>query len=206
MFGFVGKIHNYFTKLPDKKRYIEFITALLSIPVLLTVIFINYMSIQERNKIPENSNKQPIITIVQQGATDTEKPLQPSPTESPECLPQVGEITIENPEENSTISANPLTIDIERIDDGKKYCSIVWSYRINSGNWSDYSDKDISIYNMDSGEKTLELRVKSIVSGAEKNIIRKFTYKNTQEVPTPTPSSTSTPTPTPTVEVTPQAQ
>ena len=93
---------------------------------------------------------------------------------------------------------------MERVQDGKKYCSIVWSYRINSGSWSDFSDKDISIFNMESGEKILELKIKSIVSGEEKNISRKFTYKNTQEVPTPTVTVTSTPTPTPspTIEIT----
>lgn len=199
MLGFFANIRNYFSKLLDKKRYLEFITALLSVPVLLTVLFINYMSIQERSNTKEEKDKQPIITIVQQGNDDEKKP---SPTEGPECLPEIGEIDVTNPEDGATISSNPLTITIERVDDGEKYCSIVWSYRINSGTWSDFSDKDISIFNMDSGDKTLELKIKSIVSGEERNITRKFTYKNTQEVPTPTPSATATPTPSPTIEIT----
>ncbi len=201
MFKFFGNIRTYFGKLLDKKRYLEFITALLSVPVLLTVLFLNYMNIQERNKTPEVTEKQPIITIVQQTRSDEKKP---SPTETAECIAEIGEINIETPEEGETISVNPLTIDVERVQDGKKYCSIVWSYRINSGSWSDFSDKDISIFNMESGEKILELKIKSIVSGEEKNISRKFTYKNTQEVPTPTVTVTSTPTPTPspTIEIT----
>lgn len=199
MFRFFDNVRNYFSKLLDKKRYLEFITALLSVPVLITVLFINYMSIQERNQSPQDTQKQPIITIVQQGDSSEKKP---TPTDTVECLPEIGDINIETPQEGATISSNPLTIDVERVQDGKKYCSIVWSYRINSGTWSDFSDKDISVFNMESGEKTLELKVKSIVSGEERNITRKFIYKNTQEVPTPTPTATSTPAPSPTIEIT----
>lgn len=203
MFEFFGNIRTYFGKLLDKKRYLEFITALLSVPVLLTVLFLNYSNIQDRKKTTPDSQIQPIITIVQQGTSEKK---EPSPTETAECLPEIGGITIESPEEGSTISSNPLSIDVKRVQDGKKYCSIVWSYRINSGSWSDFSDKDISIFNMESGEKILELKVKSIVSGEEKDISRTFTYKNTQDVPTPTITVTSTPTPTitpsPSIEIT----
>jgi hypothetical protein len=199
MFKFFGNIRTYFGKLLDKKRYLEFLTALLSVPVLITVLFLNYSNIQDRKKTTLDTQIQPIITIVQQGTSEKK---EPSPTETAECLPEIGGITIDTPQEGASISSNPLAINIERVQDGEKYCSIVWSYRINSGNWSDFSDKDISIFNMESGEKTLELKIKSIVSGEEKNITRKFTYKNTQEVPTPTPSATATPSPSPTIEIT----
>lgn len=203
MFSFLGKIRNYFSKLLDKKRYLEFITAFLSVPVLLTVLFLNYSNIKDRNKTPTTTDKQPIITIIQQKDSEDKQAL---PTEGPECIAKVGAIEVTNPEEGATISSNPLTISIDRVDDGKKYCSIVWSYRINSGTWSDFTDKDISIFNMDSGDKTLELKIKSIVSGEERNITRNFTYKNTQEVPTPTPSATATPSPSPTIGLTQEAQ
>ena len=46
---------------------------------------------------------------------------------------------------------------------------------------------------MDSGKKTLELKVKSIVTGAEKTLIRVFNYENKMQIATPTLTNTPTP-------------
>lgn len=193
-----------FRDLPDKKKYIEVITATLSIPVLLSVIYMNYINIQEKRSVPEVTDtvvEEPkdttptIITIIRD-REPTDVPsgtdITPTPTTSTkdECIKDIGPIDILTPEENSSVSGNPLDIDI-RYDQGD-YCSVVWSYRINSGQWSEYSDNDIVIYNMSSGKKTLELRVKSLASNQNKTLTRVFTYQNTDEVPTPT--STITPT------------
>ncbi|QQS43301.1 hypothetical protein IPM65_04010 [Candidatus Roizmanbacteria bacterium] len=201
-----AKFLDSFRNLPDKKKYIEVITATLSIPVLLSVIYMNYINIQEKRNGPDTSDpvaEQPkdttptIITIIRDN--DNEPTTAPenedgTPTPTPEskgeCIKDIGPIDILSPQENSTVSGNPLDIDI-RYDQGD-YCSVVWSYRINNGQWSDYSDNDIVIYNMSSGKKTLELRVRSLVSNQNKTLTRVFTYQNTDEQ-IPTPTNTVTP-------------
>ncbi len=205
-----AKFLDSFRNLPDKKKYIEVVTATLSIPVLLSVVYMNYMNIQEKRSGSDNKDtvvEQPkdstptIITIIRDGEREpTEAPdeeeLTPTPTtgSKEECIKDIGPIDIISPQENTTVSGNPLDIDI-RYDQGD-YCSVVWSYRINNGQWSEYSDNDIVIYNMSSGKKTLELRVKSLVSNQNKTLTRVFTYQNTDtEIPTPT--STITPTSSP---------
>lgn len=200
-----AKLLNSFRNLPDKKKYIEVVTATLSIPVLLSVVYMNYMNIQEKrngqNKkdtvVEQPKDSTPtIITIIRDGEKqvtpepDIDLTPTPTPTTKEECIKDIGPIDILTPAENSTVTGNPLDIDI-RYDQGD-YCSVVWSYRINQGPWSDYSDNDIVIYNMSSGKKTLELRVKSLVSNKNTTLTRVFTYQNTDEVPTP--SSTPTPT------------
>ena len=186
---------NWLSNLPHKKQYIELLTAVLSVPVLLTVVYMNYLSIQEKRHkdelTPTPTPPQSVVTIIKENDNPTPR-VSESDTE---CNPEIGPITIVNPEENASESDNPLEIDIQYTKG--TYCSVVWSYRINASNWSEYNDNDIQIYNMPSGEKTLELRVKSIVSGQEKKIIRTFKYTNNQEVATPTNSPTATPTPTP---------
>lgn len=191
--------------LPNKKNYLEFVTALLSIPVLLTVVYMNYLSIQEKRQKEEASPSpaptQSVVTIIR------EREIDRSPTETQEsketdteCEAGIGNIEIANPEEGKTISDNPLEIDINYTKGS--YCAAVWSYRLNGGNWSDYTDNNIEIYNLPSGEKKLELRVKNIVSGDTQTVERNFIYKNTNEVPTPTSvPPTNTPTPLPTASV-----
>ncbi len=207
MFGFVTKIRNWFTGLPDKKRYFELITAFLSIPVLLSVIFVNYFSIQERrNEEDKNPSPTPaVITIIER--QDTPSPDEPTSKltvtkNQTQCEAEIGPIEITSPAENETLSDNPLCITIVRDNPNNKYCAVVWSQRINNSSWSDFTDREICIYNMDSGKKILELKVKSIVTGAEKTLKRVFTYENLTQIATPTPSDTPTPTVTiePTIE------
>lgn len=167
----------------------------------------NYVNIQEKRTVPEptpsvtveqpHSTSPTVITIIRDVTNPTPTPelnvspsLAPSPTI---CLKEIGPIAIRSPEENATVTSNPLQIFID-YDQGD-YCSVVWSYRLNDGTWSEYGDNDIVIYNLPSGKKTLELRVKSIASPASKTLKRTFTYTNPQETITPT----STPTPTPTI-------
>lgn len=200
------KLYEKLVRLPHKKMYVEFVTAILSIPVLLTVVYMNYLSIQEKRTkdalTPTPAPTQSIVTIIRERQPDRE-PTAPStdkPIADVECEPGIGTVEITNPEEASTINDNPIeiVIDYEQGDN----CAVVWSYRINGSNWSDYTDNNIVIYNMPSGQKKLELRVKSIVSGETQTIQRNFTYNNTQEIPTPTSvPPTNTPTPSPTSPV-----
>jgi len=199
MFGFVTKIRNWFIRLPDKKRYFELITAFLSIPVLLSVIFVNYFSIQERrNEEDKNPSPTPaVITIIErQNIPSTDEPTSKLTVTNnqTQCEAEIGPIEITSPNENETLSDNPLCVTIVRDNPNNKYCAVVWSQRINNSSWSDFTDREICIYNMDSGKKTLELRVKSIVTGAEKTLKRVFNYENLTQIATPTITNTPTPT------------
>ncbi len=178
-------------ELPNKKRYLELITAFLSIPVLLTVVYLNLTNIQERKKEPEAKEaKNEKVTILPVQIKENGK--QPAPKDDKECVAQVPRATLSYPREGETVADNPLHLNLSLEGDG--YCSVVWSYRINGARWSDYDDRSIYLYNMDSGSKTLELRIKSIVSGEEKMIVRNFTYRNESTVPTPTSMPTAVPT------------
>jgi hypothetical protein len=106
------------------------------------------------------------------------------------CTAEIGPVKIKHPIEGSTVTENPLNIDISYEKD--KYCTLLWSYRINSGSWSDYTDKSISVYNLNSGNIVLEVKVKSIISDDEIVLQRNFIYQNDQNVPTP-PTSLPTP-------------
>ena len=189
------RARTWISNLPDKKRYFEFVTALLSIPVLLTVFYINYLSIQEKKTPQDKNSTTPTVVVVNSGNNNDDDNNDPAPTASPECIAEIGPVEIVSPEEDATIDNSPLEIDID-YDQGD-YCSVVWSYRINNSSWSDYSDNDILIYNLSSGNKTFELRVKSIVSGKEKTLRRSFVYENEEDIPTPTAAPTQAPTTTP---------
>jgi len=209
MFKPFKKIGEYFRTLPDKKKYIEVITASLSIPVLLSVVLVNYLNIQDKRKnesitptpvIEQPQDKTPtIITIIRDVSTAPTDSAQisgsPMPTQTPpptkaECIKEVGPIDIISPTEGQIVKTNPLEIDIN-YQQGD-YCSVVWSYRINNGTWSEYNDNDILIYNMDSGSKTIELRVKSLASTSSKTLKRTFSYDNTSAT-VATPTMTPTP-------------
>ncbi|HRN70220.1 MAG TPA: hypothetical protein PLS49_03455, partial [Candidatus Woesebacteria bacterium] len=177
----IDRIKRFFrsiSQLPDKKKYIEFITAILSIPVLLSVILLNYSNLQNQHKSTEEP-KEPtpaVITIIRDRDNDnTTNPTQPIITET-ECSAEVGPVSIAYPEAGETINENPLSIVINQNDPDNKYCAIVWSYRINGGAWSNFDDRDISIYNMESGDKKLDVRFKSLISGKEETISRTFYY------------------------------
>lgn len=207
MFDRIKKAAKAISRLPDKKRYFEFITAILSIPVLLSVMLLNYTNIQNQRK-SEGDTKEPtpaVITIIQDRNNNNNEPNQPTMTTNTECTPEVGPVTIVSPEAGETTSDNPLSIVISKNDPDNEYCAIVWAYRINNGPWSNFDDRDIYIYNMDSGQKKLDVRFKSLISGEEETISRTFSYQNTQQIPTPTAAPTATvqptntPSPSPTV-------
>lgn len=48
----IEKLKRWYRAMPDKKRYLEFVTALLTIPVLLTVMISNILSLQQKNAAP----------------------------------------------------------------------------------------------------------------------------------------------------------
>lgn len=191
------KIRRWYRRLPDKKQYLEFVTALLTIPVLLTVIISNVQTLQrqKQNDVSVTPIPSPTVQETKPVSINTTTPsptvtisTTPSMTPSAACIKEVGPVSIVYPEEGSTVTKDPVCIDISRT--GVDYCAVVWSYRINGGNWSDYTDKSICLYGLSGGSKTLELRVKSIVTGAETILTRTFTVSVTA-TPTSTTSTSS---------------
>lgn len=178
------KIKVWYRSLPDKKRHIEFFTALLSVPVLLTVILINLSNLEEKKtKItPTPQPTEKIIVIT--------SPVSPvasaSPTLTPtvaQCKKEVGPARISSPSEDELINSSPVCIKISY--QTGEFCGVVWSYRLDKGAWSDFTDKELCLYDLPAGPKELQLRVKSNQSDDEITLIRNFYFK-TKELPTPT--------------------
>lgn len=167
------KIKKWYRELPDKKKHVELLTALLSVPVLITVILINL------GNLNQNKNKQPSspTTPIQIEIKTPSPQISVTSTQNPtfgECKKEVGPVSIESPEENETITNNPVCIEISyKLGE---YCAVAWSYKINDGPWSSYTDKDICLYNLPDGDKKLKLNVKSIASIDEKTLERNFVY------------------------------
>ncbi|MBI2442603.1 MAG: hypothetical protein HYV40_01685 [Candidatus Levybacteria bacterium] len=181
--NFLSRILRSYRSLPQKKQYVEFFTAILTVPVLLTVIILNVSNLrQSEEKKEAKPTQQPeiVVTVPEQkektqANTTASSTNTVTPTVHPEeCKKEIGPIEIISPEEEEAVTDNPVTITIQRINDG--YCAVVWSYRLNNGRWSEYDDKSIALYNPPKGPITFELKVKSVVTGAEKIFTRKFTY------------------------------
>jgi len=193
---FFKRIQKWYVTLPDKKRYFELLTAILSIPMILTVILVNMSTI---NKSKESSTPTPttapIQVVVENPASSSGNinppkiNITPTPTPTPtkvECKKDIGEIEILSPQEGEIIASNDLCINIST---NNNYCPVVWSYKLDNDNWSDYSNNNICLYNLTSGKKTLQVKIKSTVIDKTITLQRNFTYQN---------STTSTPTTTPT--------
>lgn len=180
------KIKKWYRALPDKKRYVEFLTAILSVPVLVTVILINLGNLnQNKSKTTTGATATP-IQIELKTPTMADRPKMSPPQEqnstptvtptSSDCKKEVGPVSITSPKEGETISDSPLCIEVSY--EIGEYCAVAWSYKINNSAWSSYTDKDICLYNLTSGEKTLKLKVKSIASSDEETLERNFIYTN----------------------------
>lgn len=185
----IEKLKRYIRAIPKRKHYLEFLTATLSIPVLATAIFINVASLRDNNKEKTSEPEKIFITAPERPNNDSQV-VQPT---NAECLKTVGPVNISYPNEGDIVTDNPLEVRID-LDRSGEYCAVVWSYRINGGRWSDYDDKSLALYNLPNGQKTLELRVKSVAGGSEKILKRTFDYQGTevQATNTPAPSPTST--------------
>ena len=187
---YLKKVFRSYRGIPDKKVYVEFITALLSIPVLLTVMILNFNNLKG-NKVTPQSTTQPEKQIIYiSPSTDTTK-ISLAPTKSQEaCKKSIAPISITSPDEGEVVTNNPVfvTISYEQGD----FCSAVWAYRINGGGWSNYDDKSIALYNLPPGKIQLDLKVKSIVSSEERTLSRSFVYQGAMQATlTPTASTSA---------------
>lgn len=194
---FFKKIQKWYVILPDKKRYFELFAAILSIPMILTVILINMNTINKNKESLASTTptSTPIQIVVQNPTSDFGKINNPpkiniTPTSTPtkaECKKDIGEIEILSPQEGEIITTNNMCINIST---DSNYCPITWSYKLDDGNWSDYNNNDICLYNLTAGKKDLQLKIKSTVVDKTITLERTFTYQNST-TPTPTPTGTS---------------
>ncbi len=166
-----------------KKPHLEFITAALTVPVLLTVIILNYNNLKAANA-PKDTTKGETIVITQAAP---EKETKEVVVTKEACKAEIGNASITAPDEGESVSDNPLMVDISY--DDKIYCQLVWSYRINGGSWSSFDDRSIALYNLTNGDIKLEVRIKSTANSETKTLTRRFTYSGASS----TPSSTITP-------------
>lgn len=205
----ISKIKNWYDKLPEQKKRLDFVTALLTIPVLVTIIVANILNIrtkEQTSKPPEEAEEKPttiVITTVppptsppQNGITiiPIEVTREPQLTPYSECKKDIGPIEIRKPAEDEVVSQDPVCIEIS-YNQGD-FCSVVWSYRINQGAWSDFTSKSACFSNLPEGETKFELRVKSVVTDKEKLLERNFTVEREDKNITPSPTSLSNPNPT----------
>ncbi|HEX8932353.1 MAG TPA: hypothetical protein VF810_04310 [Patescibacteria group bacterium] len=172
-------------KLYDKKPLIELIVAILSIPSLILLALLNIKS------LTSSPDAKPTPTPVINGsyyAKPVTRPSTPVGSQAP-CLKNLGPVTITSPNEGDTVTSNPAEVDISY--DDVKYCGAVWSYSINGGQWSDYNNNSVALYNLPNGSVTFNLKVKSLASSETATITRNFIYAGQTSVVIPTNASNS---------------
>lgn len=200
-----NKFKKWYKTLPDSKKYVELLTAVLSIPVMVTVIIINLNNLNQ-NKQTQNTKTTPasiqvVISAPVQKQPDTKQPpnfnnnsltptnipiptITPTPT-STECKKEVGPIEITSPQEGQVITKNNLCI---KYTTNSEYCSVETSYQLDNGSWSDSTESSICLYNISAGDHVLELKIKSTKSEDTITLKRNFSYQETI-TPTVTPTN-----------------
>ena len=109
-----------------------------------------------------------------------------SPT-SQQCKKEVGPVEIVYPKENQTISDNSVCIDIAQ--KSGDYCSVQWSFKLDDGDWSSFTDKQFCFSNLSNGSHKVHVIVKSTASQDQSLLERSFNYQS--RFSTPTPATTS---------------
>ena len=190
-------IKKSYANLPDKKKWIDLLVALLTVPVLVTVIVANLNNIKKKDEVKSEPVPTPQIVVElprEREATPTPSPISPSPTATGvNCSGEVSPWEIKKPAEGETVKADPVVVEIEFTKD-KEYCVHEWAYRVNESSFTTYSSNPVYLYNMALGPVRLELKVRNKVSGKESSLVRNFIYK--EEI-TATPTATVTPAVTP---------
>lgn len=179
---FAKNLRYSYRSLPDKKQYVEFFTAILSVPVLLTVIILNINNLSaKKDDAKDTKDTAPIVVTL---PADKSNNVVTQVTSSV-CKKGIGPISIDSPTANEIVEDNPVQITID-YDQGD-YCAVVWAYSINGGRFSDYSSSSIALYNPPSGSIRFQLKVKSVVTGEERVLNRSFSYQGPTSAPTTTP-------------------
>lgn len=175
----IKRLKRSLSKLIGRKHHIDFIVAILSIPVLLTVIVTNVMNLQNKSKTGPTPTPGVQKVIIQAPTTAPAKAQIVKTIPVANCKKEVGPISISFPEERETVNENPVCITIKYED--PNYCSVVWSYRINNSAWSDYSSNSVCLYNLPKGNIKFDLRAQSTVSQDQKSISRSFEYQGSSD-------------------------
>ncbi len=186
--GKISKTIRVIKNAPNKKHHLDFIAALLTIPVLLSVIVLNYSNLNNLKKPIASTSPSPTQQVIIVSPS-TVPNSNNNATPSPACKKQIGPVSIAYPLENQTVSDNPVCVNITYSD--TSYCSVVWSYRINGGTWSDYNSNNPCLYNIPNGNIRFELRVQSTVNQTTQTYTRNFVYNGQGTIATPSPTPTA---------------
>lgn len=185
------KMKKLFSGLHGKKHHLDLVIALLTIPVLLTVIITNLWNFQKNSKDSPaptpGPSKEIIIQAPQKDAQIVAQPVKNAVVPVINCKKVVGPISVSFPAEGQTVTDNPVCISIKYND--PNYCSVVWSYRINNNTWSDYSSNSVCLYNLPKGTVKFDLRAQSTVSQDQTSISRSFNYQGSSDNPIATSSA-----------------
>lgn len=183
-------------KLYDKKPLIELIVAILSIPSIILLAILNLKSLTNLSNAKLTPTPSVNISTGGSNANFFTRPItrQPNPSSAPSmsqvpCIKNLGPVTITSPNEGDTVTSNPAEINISY--DDIKYCGAVWSYSVNGGQWSDYNNNSVALYNLPSGSVTFTLRIKSLTSSETASITRDFIYNGQTPAVFPTNASSS---------------
>lgn len=178
--------------LPEHKHYLDVVIAMLSIPVLVTAIILNYNNLQPKKTSTTNPtppvvvvHSNPQVIVPTQAVQVVTQQVSPQPT-SATCTNGIGTLDISYPQEGQQVSDSPLCIQVDY--NAGNYCQVVWRYRINGGNWSDYGNNSVCLYTLPNGQNTFQLQVKSLSSTNTETLTRTFIYQGTLS---PTPQSAS---------------
>lgn len=190
------KVHDWYRQLPDKKKYVEFVSAILSVPVLVTVILINMNNLTHKDTAKSTDKLTPSyipsVTVIREEKLVTPTPGKTTPTPDSitpvACQKAVGPVVIASPQENQVISDDYVSIDISAQTPG--FCPVEWSYSLDGATWSNYSNKNISLYNLNTGNHQINIKVKSTESNDEITLRRTFYYDNPHVTLEPTQSAT----------------
>ena len=172
--------------LPNKKQYIEFFTAILSVPIMLTVLVLNINNLKPKDVSPPIPDERKEVIIV----SPEIKGITTQTTQKKDaCIEELPSVDILSPESGETVSKRPVCIS-PQIEEGE-YCSVVWRYSVNDSSWSEYDNKGFCLYDLPNGDTSVKIEVKSIVTGETKEIVREFIYSGPT---TPSPTLTISPT------------
>lgn len=178
---FLKKTKAGIIKLINKKHFLDFLIAIISIPVMITLLINNVLNLQEKNKNEVETTTTTAQQIIIRDNQNTiplpkekeEEEITPTPFEN--CKKEIGPITISSPKEGEEVVDNPVYITIKH--DNENYCTVVWSYRINGGTWSEYNSNSVCLYDVPNGNVKFDLRIQSTVSDDQDTLTRNFIYK-----------------------------
>jgi len=182
----IALLRKWWSSLPDKKKWLDLVTAALTVPVLITVILFNMNKLQdEKAQNVKDDNASPTIEVVIKGGLENgtnaalSDKAQSSPATgvepTPVCSLEPQPFEIISPEEGEKTDTDPVCISLE--PQGEGFCPTKWAFRVNGSSYSTYTNDPICLYNMAEGSVKLEVRAKSDVSGREKTYIRNFSYQ-----------------------------